>query len=174
MVGLVEAVAGVGSTALQGLFQNVLVPGFQSLGTALAPLQPQIDALGAALNPLVVDLSTIGERLQPVTDFFNNLATAIRDATAAVTAFKLPDFLQPAGVAGTPAPLTSAGTPTSFATTGTQPSGPLVQINTVNIGSEVDADSFLARLAGQIADAAGRVAVPPDNASHPTLLPSVT
>ncbi len=175
-VELIGALANVGGTALQGLFQNVLVPGLQALGVALAPLQPQIDAVTAGLNPLVEDFRTIGERLQPVTDFFNNLATSIRNAAAAISTFQLPGFLQPAGVTTTATtPLTTGG-PASVPAggTGAGAAAPLVSIGQLNISGENEADAFIARMAGAIADAANRVPLPPDNSSHPTLLPSVT
>ncbi|HVQ42385.1 MAG TPA: phage tail tape measure protein [Vicinamibacterales bacterium] len=173
---LVTTLATTGSTALQGLFENVLVPGLQQLGAALTPLQPTLEAVGAALNPLVADLRTIGERMQPVTDFFTNLTAAINAASGAIAAFQLPGFLTPAGgafgVAGG-APVA----PTSFApgaggVGGTSIAGPLV--GQVIVTNEADENRLIDKIASLLNDSAGRVVVPPDNSSHPTLLPSVT
>lgn len=174
MFNLVSALVAINATALQGFFENVLVPGLQALGTALAPLQPQIDSVAGALNPLVEDMRTIGERLQPVTDFFTNLTAAINGAALAIAAFQLPDFLRPAGATVPAAVPSLAGAVPTGAVPAGGAGGPLVSIGQVTIGSDVDADRFIARMAGAIADAAGRVPIPPDNSSHPTLLPSVT
>jgi TP901 family phage tail tape measure protein len=174
LFNLIGTLASTGATALRGLFDNVLVPGFQALTGAIGPLQPAVDGMNSALTSLGSGFSTIGATLQPVTDFFNNLAAAITAFTTAAAGLEsnLPGFLRPGsgiGLPGLPGPqLAPVGFAPGGATAGGAGGGVIIQ-GDVNIGSEVDADNFLNRMAALMAGSASRVNPPPDNSGTPAL-----
>lgn len=146
------------------------------------------DIINKSFGPFGALFVLLRDNAAAVTGFVNGLADALNRFADAIRNMPTPPawiipFLHGdiiGGAAGLGGSLgTAATTPaprpdTGFFSQTNQPAGPAVVIGQVTISSEVDADRFLARLAGQIADAAGRVVVPPDNSSHPTLLPSVT
>lgn len=170
-----------------------LGPFFESLGRLgidllrLAAAVARLAGIGSpgaeAIGAVGGTLRTLGEILQPVTDIFNNAAISIERLTNAIE--KAPNLgalltggdLRPASagggaggfVGGAPPP------PAAVPATGNAQGGVSVNFNApVSINGAGEFDTFLARVSNAVADAAGRVAVPPDNSSHPTLLPSVT
>jgi TP901 family phage tail tape measure protein len=185
LINLLGALGSTGSQVLSQLFNDVLIPGFQTLQTILAPLSPLLQPILDFIIAIARNI-TIGQALQPITDFFNALSNAFNtiadflrnnplQSGVVEQAFRLLPGAGSFNAAGT-AGQSQASVNAQLAANGTAtaPQGPLVAIGQLLISSEAEANAFIARMAGAIADAAGRVAVPPDNSSHPSLLPSVT
>jgi len=122
--------------------------------------------------------ANVSSFIDVLTAALNNLAAAIRnlpEPPAWLIPFLHGDLIGGAAGLGRGAVTAAAPALNSVNAAGMQPvSNVLVQVGTVNASNPSDVDALLARIANAVLDSAGRVAVPPDNASHPTLLPSVT
>lgn len=167
------SLANLGGTALQGLFENVLIPGFQKLGDVLAPMQPVFSSVGGSITSVANGIGLIGDRLGPVTQFFIDAKKALDDFALAIqNADKnLPDWLKPK--AGGALPGGPQVQPASFnpagGLAGGAGGGNVIITGPVSIGSEVDADSFLQRMADLVSASTKRVNAPPDNSGFPAL-----
>jgi len=175
MFNVIGSLASVGGTALQGLFQNVLVPGLQALGTALAPLQPAVTAVGDGFKTMVDNIGPLSAFVQALAGFFNDAAGALNGFAVAVQTFQLPDFLKPGTGAspfapgGGPAPA-----PANFTPGGPTNQGPLINIGNINISDEAQRKAFVDQMSEMIMEAARRVSPPPDNSGNPALASGAT
>jgi hypothetical protein len=158
------------------------------------------DNLDLGNNTLLL-FGPMGKALQEIAVGGANTATFFRDLSDALHQFsvavhelpRLPDWLEKtisgdvlggaqaaggdiaASAGGRPgAPVFGPGGlfhPTAFGGQGS--GGNVIITGPVNIGSEVDAESFLQRMAGLVSDAAKRVNTPPDNSGFPQLAAGV-
>lgn len=178
LFNVITALGTVGGTALQGLFSNVLVPGFRELGDVLTPIHPVLTAVSDAITGMSGGFATIGGLIKPVTDFFNGAAEALNRWSDAIRGFPLPELLKPGGgpSAGGPTGVGGgvAGRGSSFQPTAFNPNGggggPLMVINQLIISTEAEAEAFLGKVAAVIDASAKRVAQPPDNSGFPQLV----
>jgi TP901 family phage tail tape measure protein len=170
MFNVIGSLAAVGGTALQGLFENVLVPGFQALQGALAPLQPIISDVSDKFGVMVANIGPLGAIVQGLAAFFNDAAASLNNFAVAIQNFQLPDFLKPGGGVSPAAPTGPSLTPASFTPGGGGgASGPLVNIGVLNVSDEASRLAFLNEMAAAIAGASRRAAPPPDNTGIPQL-----
>lgn len=175
LFNVITAFGEVGATALQGLFINVLVPGFEKLGAALGPVAPVFDGIGQSVTTMANGLGLIGEKLEPVTKFFNDAANALNTfADALRKAPPLPGFLTPPAAAGagnggataTNAAFIPGG---GFGAAGASVGSLTIQINSGPISGEAD-EQRLALTIASIFDLATRRAQVPVPAGQPGLV----
>lgn len=177
LLDVVVALGTVGFTALQGLFQNVLVPGFTALGDALGPtVVAAFQGVRDALLPMGDALEQIGNHVQPLAQFFNNAAAALEDFANKVEAAraKLPGFLQPSspiigGGANSPngATVSHAAFIPGGGGAGAQSAAAIVNFNApVSINGAGDLNDFVETIAAAIRASASRVS-PPVPAGQP-------
>lgn len=165
------------NTAIAGLAARSAAPLFGDLGDAIKGFGDKVVPSVPGLLAVTGTLGTIGGLLQPVRDVFHNLSVAINELATAILNFnavQLPDPSKLAAAAGLNPGGPNAGTGTAInaglnSAAQNATLGPLVQIGQLVLGSEVDAQRFIADMAARIAAAAGRVTAPPDNSAFPAL-----
>jgi hypothetical protein len=173
---VIGSLAQLGLQALQGLFQNVLVPGFEALGDALRPVAPVFDTVGQATGTLASNLGLIGDRLAPLKEFFDNATKGLDGFAQAIQKFQLPDWLRPnsgADLFGNRPGNQGGGAtvqPASFNPfTANQGGAPLISIGTIIVSNEAEAIALADRLAAAINNSTKRVN-PPTPAQQPGLV----
>lgn len=174
LLNVITELVSIGATALQGLFQNVLVPGFQALSEALGPtVTAAIQGTADALGPLATNLGLVRDGISPLQAFFEGATQALRDFAATLNTVQLPAFLTPGtgSVIGSPTEA-AAGIQGAAATAAGGAQGaaaPLIGIGQLIISSEAEATAFLDRMGQAIATAAKRASTPTDNSANPAL-----
>lgn len=173
---VIGSLAGIGGEALQGLFTNVLVPGFEKLSAALGPMRDALQPVFDLLQPTIDGFGTLGQRIEPLTAFLTNAKGALDGFADSISKFQLPSWLTPGtgSVFGGPggAPGGAQVLPASFNPNGGGANGgALITIGQIVVTNEADEDRLIEKLAGLIADASHRVNVPPDNSGIPSLQP---
>jgi len=182
IINVMNALGDLKSTALQGLFENVLIPGFQRLGLVIEPTQPALQAVSGTFGALATSMSLIGDRVQPITGFFLNATDALNGFAKAIRDLQLPPWLTPGSGANPFSGNQPAGgpqfTPTAFSPNqggGSGGSGfgggtaSLITIGTLIVSNEAERAAFLAEMAAAVDRSARRVNQPADNSGFPQL-----
>lgn len=172
---LIGTLVSVSGNVLAGLFNNVLVTGIQKLFDVFSSNQDTVKSVADNMAILAAPLELLGRGVGLIAGGFNAASDAI-NRFAGVLQQPLPDWItKPQFGAGTPPSGGAAVTPASF-----NPNVPIgggggnvIIQGDVNIGSEVDADNFLNRMAALLRGSAGRVNAPPDNSGIPALATGV-